>query len=409
MKRRGAHRAMRVGVFGLLGTGNLGNDASFEAVLAFLRERYPNATVDCRCGGPAYVEQRYGVAASPLNAYGGEYRTASTAGAIVGKAVGKLVDAVRTARWVRRHDVVIVPGMGVLEATLPLRPWGFPYSLLLLCVAGRVFGTTVALVGVGADVVGGAASRRVLALAARLARYRSYRDELSRDAMRAMGVDTSADGVFPDLAFALPTPEPTSGPTGAVGVGVMDFRGGDGDRHRADELHAAYVGALVGFIRWLVASGRTVRLFVGDHVDDAVAAKIVAEVGSPAVSAPKVSTMDELQREMATVDSVVATRYHNVVCALRLGKPTISVGYAAKNHALMASMGLGPFCLSAYDVTGDRLVALFTELVSSDRAPDLAERNRAAARGIEAQFAELSAAVLAAPPARPPVPAGKGA
>lgn len=383
-----------MGLFGLLGTGNLGNDASFEAVLAFLRTRHPDITVDCMCGGPERIRRQYGIAATRLNAFRGEYRTASTWWAVLSKAIGKLVDAVRIAAWVRRHDVVIVPGMGVLEATLPLRPWGFPYSLLLMSASGRILGTKVALVSVGADVVGGRVNRWVLGLAARLARYRSYRDEPSRDAMRAMGVNTVAEGVYLDLAFALPAPESPPGATGAVGVGVMDFRGGDRDRDRAGELHAAYVDAVLGFVRWLVAAGRTVRLFTGDHADAAVAAKIVAEVGSEAVTVAEVATPDDLQRAMATVDSVVATRYHNVLCALKLGKPTISVGYAAKNDFLMASMGFGQFCVSAYDVDSDRLVELFTELTAHDRGQQLRERNRVAAERVEAQFAELSAAVL---------------
>src|SRR5690349_4571765 len=142
--------APRVGVFGLLGSGNLGNDGSLEAVLGYLRAAHPEAAVDALCGGPEVVTARYGIPATRLHWYRGEYRTASRAGAIAGKGLGKLVDAVRTAAWVRRHDVVIVPGMGVLEATLPLRPWGFPYALFLLCASGRLTGTPVALVGVGA-------------------------------------------------------------------------------------------------------------------------------------------------------------------------------------------------------------------------------------------------------------------
>ena len=126
---------VHVGMFGLLGSGNLGNDGSLEAVLGYLRAEHPEAVVDALCGGPEVVAARYGIPATRLHWYRGEYRTASRAGAIAAKGLGKFVDAFRTAAWVRRHDVVIVPGMGVLEATLPLRPWGFPYSLFLLCAS----------------------------------------------------------------------------------------------------------------------------------------------------------------------------------------------------------------------------------------------------------------------------------
>ena len=77
----------------------------------------------------------------------------SLAANALGTALGIFVDAYRTCAWVRRHDVVIVPGMGVLEATLPLRPWRTPYLMFLTCLSGRVFGTRVALVSVGANVI----------------------------------------------------------------------------------------------------------------------------------------------------------------------------------------------------------------------------------------------------------------
>jgi len=50
--------------------------------------------------------------------------------------------------------------------------------------------------------------------------------------MRAMGVDTSADQVYPDLAFSLPTPA-AGGKPGTVGVGVMAYYGGN-DGNGAD-------------------------------------------------------------------------------------------------------------------------------------------------------------------------------
>ncbi|GDY32502.1 membrane protein [Gandjariella thermophila] len=388
-----------MGVFGLLGSGNLGNDGSLEAVLHHLRTAHPDAVVDALCGGPERVTARYGIPATRLHWYHAEYRTASSVAAMAGKLLGKLVDIARTAAWVRRHEVVIVPGMGVLEATLPLRPWGFPYSLFLLCAAGRLLGTRVALVSVGADVISHRATRALVRAAARLAAYRSYRDTLSRDAMRAMGVDTARDEVHPDLAFALPTPRSYAEP-GTVGVGVMAFRGGNDDRARAEQIYRRYVDGMTRFVRHLVDSGRSVRLFTGDEVDQPVVAEIIATVGSPRVSAASVSSLDELMREMAAVDTVVATRYHNVLCALKVGTPTLSVGYAAKNDVLMAEMGLAEFRHPARAVDAGRLIEQFTRL--EQRAPELrrtlAERNLAVAKRIEHQLTALSAAVL--PPTR---------
>lgn len=381
---------MKVGLFGLLGTGNLGNDGSLAAVLAHLRAEHPDAALSVFCSGPEVVAARHGVDAVPLNWYRAEYRTASSIGAIVRKGLGKFVDVVRTASWVRRQDVVIVPGMGVLETTLPLRPWGWPFSLFLLSLSGKLLGTRVVLLAVGAAPVGDRANRTLLVGAARLASYRSYRDEVSRDALTAMGLDTTRDPVHTDLAFALPDPAAAVDP-GTVGVGVMDYHGSNDDRHRADEIHRDYVTRMTEFVRWLAEDGRRVRLFVGDHVDEAVADRIAA--GTEGVSVARTSTLDELMAEMARVERVVASRYHNVLAALKLGKPTVAVGYAAKSEALMAEMGLGEFCQDIRELDVERLAKQFTTLEERDaelRAV-LAERNAEMTRRAGRQFTELSA------------------
>ncbi|MFG3041955.1 polysaccharide pyruvyl transferase family protein [Streptomyces sp. NPDC048330] len=388
----------RVGVFGLLGSGNLGNDGSLEAVLGYLRDDHPDALVDALCGGPEVVTARYGIPATRLHWYRGEYRTASRAGAVAGKGLGKLVDVVRTAAWVRRHDVVIVPGMGVLEATLPLRPWGFPYSLFLLCATGRLLGTRVALVGVGAGAINDRPTRALVRWSARLAAHRSYRDALSRDAMRAMGVDTARDEVHPDLAFALPTPpsHTPSGPPGRVCVGVMAFRGGNDDRARAEEIHRRYLDGTTRFVRALVEDGRPVRLLTGDACDEPVVAAILRAVDSPLVTAAETASLADLMREAAAADAVVATRYHNLVCALKAGTPTLALSYAAKSDALMAGMGLDAYCHPAREVDADRLLDQFRALEKN--APELrrtlAERNAAAARRLAHQFTALTAALF---------------
>ncbi|GAA2475202.1 polysaccharide pyruvyl transferase family protein [Streptomyces longisporus] len=392
--------ATRVGVFGLLGSGNLGNDGSLEAVLGYLRTEHPDAVVDALCGGPEAVTTRFGIPATRLHWNRAEYRTASRAGAIVSKGVGKLVDVFRTAAWVRRHDVVIVPGMGVLEATLPLRPWGFPYSLFLLCASGRLLGTRVALVSVGAAEIRNRPTRALVRWSARLAAYRSYRDAQSRDAMRAMGVDTARDEVYPDLAFSLPTPQ-TSAPSGSPGtvcLGVMDFHGGNDDRARADEIHRRYLDGTIRFVRTLVEEGRPIRLLTGDQCDVAVVEAILDAVDSPLVTAAEPASLADLMKEMAAADTVVAVRYHNLICALKTGTPVLALSYAAKSDALMDRMGLGAFCHPAREVDADRLLEQFRTLEkrSAELRQVLTERNQAAAEQLAEQFAALNAALFPA-------------
>lgn len=401
-----AAAAPRVGLFGLLGSGNSGNDASMETVLAYLREAHPDAVVDALCGGPERVRASYGIDAMPLFWYSKFEQQKSGASAAVLKVLGKGVDTVRTASWVRKHDAVIVPGAGALETTLPQRAWGFPYALFVLSASGKLFGTKVALVSVGADVINKRVTRWLSDSTARLASYRSYRDAFSRDAIRQRGIDTSKDHVFPDLVFGVPTPPYEPGDPQLVGVGVMAYHGGNDDRKQAAQIHSSYVETMTRFSRWLVDNGYRVRLFGGDNkFDGDVAEQIEADLRNyrpdlePShVTVVTVSSYPELIREMAPVGIVVATRYHNVMCALKLCKPTISLGYSRKFVSLMADMGLAEFNQFAHSLDVDRLIQQFKEIESrhAEIQQQMAERNAANRQGLAEQFALLSALLIPA-------------
>ncbi len=402
----------RVGLFGILGAGNSGNDASLETVLAYLREAHPDAVVDALCGGPERVRTSYGIDATPLFWYQKYENRASGVTAGVLKVVGKGIDIARTMSWVRGHDVVIVPGAGALEATLPQRAWGFPFALFTLASSGKLFRTKVALVSVGADTINKRATRWLSNSTARLASYRSYRDAYSRDAMRQRGIDTAGDRVYPDLVFGVPTPPYDPGDPQLVGVGVMAYYGGNDDRPQAGQIHSAYVQKMTRFVGWLVDTGHKVRLFGGDgKFDLAVAEQIAADVRSSRpdldpsrVTIEPVSSYQELLRGMAPVGLVVATRYHNVMAALKLCKPTISLGYSRKFISLMGDMGLAEFNQFAYSLDVDRLIERFTELESrrTELRQQMAERNEANQRSLDQQFAVLSDLLL---PTGKPAPA----
>ena len=396
----------RVGLFGNLGSGNIGNDASLEAMLRYLGADQPGAILDAMCSGPETLRDRYAVPAIPLRWLAPGGRQAAGLAAAARKSVGKAVDTVRIASWVRRHEVVIVPGMGVLETTLPLRPWQFPYDMFVLCAAGRIFGTKVGLVSVGANVASERLTGRLFTAAARFAFYRSYRDELSRDAMRRQGLEAADDHVYPDLAFGLAGPPTGPGDAGIVGLGLMDYSGNnEDDRGRAEEIRAAYLAKIKAFTRWLVDDGRQVRLFVGDvnNADDTVVEEILADLrgyrpdlGPDRVVAEPVSTFADLRRAMEPVGAVIATRYHNVVCALMLAKPTISIGYGEKNAVLMTGSGLADYCQPINDLDVGRLIEQFTDLES--HAAKLREvitaANEAKAPLVQAQLGELSAVLF---------------
>lgn len=362
----------RVGMFGLLGSGNIGNDGTFEVLLAHVADRHPGARIDCMCAGPVTITERYGLPAHRLHWDDRVHDDGAGVVSLIRKAsrigIGLVCDAWRTLAWVHRHDVILVPGMGTLEGTLRHRPWEMPYSLFLLSLGGRLFDVKVALVCVGASPFPPGLTRRMMAASARMAHLRSYRDEYSRAVVHAMGIDVSRDEVFQDLVHARPEVGPPRRTNRVVGLGVMAYYGDNSDRHHADDIHTAYVEKITEFAQWLVTDGYRVRLLIGDQDDEPVAHAVLHAVTAivpgacASITYEPASTMDVLLQQIGSVDLMVATRYHNVLCALHCRRPTISLGYGAKHHELMTQMSLPDFSLSVRTFEPQELMTRFKDL-----------------------------------------------
>jgi polysaccharide pyruvyl transferase WcaK-like protein len=392
-------------MFGLLGSGNIGNNVSMESIVAYLGTDHPEAIVDAMCSGPETVTRRYGIPARPMCWYQRyETRTPRLPTSVL-KLLGKVFDVFLTASWVRRHDVVIVPGMGTMEATLPLLAWRLPYSLILLSGWSRIFGTKVAFVSIGAGPVKERLTRQLLDASARLAFYRSYRDNPSRDIMRKRGVDTSRDHVYADLAFGIPSLSSDPGDPRIVAVGVMEYHGNNDDSGQAAEIRASYVATIKTFVRWLIDNDHDVRILIADEnqSEKDVGEEILADVRAyrPDLDPGRLiaeypTSFAELMRVMAPASTVVATRFHSVICALRLGKPVVSLGYAQKFNTLLAGMGLGAFYQSAKFPDADLLIAQFTDLEkrNEELRQLVAAGNAANEQSVAAQFTELSAVLF---------------
>ena len=112
------------------------------------------------------------------------------------------------------------------------------------------------------------------------------------------------------------------------------------------------------------------------------------------------------------VGSVVAIRYHNVMCALKLGKPTIVDRLRRETQCADGGHGnvrLLPDRSRSLDV--DRLIEQFTEMESRSvqLRRTMAEHNAANARLLDDQFAELSALLFPAAESPHPVVAYESA
>ena len=180
----------------------------------------------------------------------------------------------------------------------------------------------------------------------------------------------------------------------------MTYLGWRNDATRGAAIYRGYLDKLTTFVLWLLDHGYAVRLLMGDAADQRAVNDLLANLSAARPALPKdrlvfetMSSLHDLMRQIAATDVVVATRYHNVVCALKLGKPTVSVGYAEKNDVLMAEMGLGGFCQHVERLDLDRLIEQFSQLVADRERyePGIRKANLACQERLDRQDLLLAA------------------
>ena len=144
----------------------------------------------------------------------------------------------------------------------------------------------------------------------------------------------------------------------------MAYYGPSDDPVRGAAVRNRYVARLAEALAELLDDGGHVVLVGGDGVDfetahqvnDAVRAAR-PDLTETAVVVREHTTFAELTGEMGQGEVVIGSRFHNVICALRLGRPTVSIGYAGKNRTLMQSFGLDAYCQEIEQLDAGTLVA----------------------------------------------------
>lgn len=392
--------ARRVFLFGLFGSGNSGNDASLEAMLQFLSRR-PGIDVTCICNAPEEVYARYGIRGVPFGARLSGNRLFDVVNRLMADLPRRAAGFGRAVLKASQADVLIFPGTGILD-DFGTGPLGMPLAVFGWCLGARLGGARIAFVSIGAGPIHHPVSRWLMGAAAAMAHYRSYRDTVSHDFMTGIGVRGRA-AVFPDLAFALPVPPASPfgpGPALRVGLGVMGYYGWSHDMAAGAEVHRAYLDKIRRFALWLLDRGCRIRLLTGDTGDRAAVETLAGLVSAdrPDLSGDRLrceptADLHALMGQIADTDIVVATRFHNVVAALKLGRPVLSIGYASKNDALLEEMGLAAFCQHIDTLDVDRLIAQFA-LLQDERAGHahrIQERVATCRRLLDEQDARLAA------------------
>jgi polysaccharide pyruvyl transferase WcaK-like protein len=364
--------------YGHFGSPNFGNESTLLAILSYLRRLLPEANVVCACTTPETLVETREIEAVPISRTLLKRWNPRTAVSVWLRRVfvglpsefWRGLDAFKTLKGA---DVLIIPGTGLLTDAFGLMAWG-PYNLFKWSLIAKICRCKVLFVSVGAGPVYSALGKYFVKSALSLADYRSYRDNASLDYLKGIGFATNRDRIYPDLAFSLPQavlPRDSDkrGKRSVVGLGLMLHAAMYRTVGPATVAYSAYLDCLVAFVRWLLARDYDVRLLVGEVSDrgasDEFKSLLKTSLGTydegRIIDQPALS-LEQLLPQIAATDIVVATRFHNILLALLLNKPVISISFHHKCASLMSEMGLSEYCHDINHMNADRLIEQFQDV-----------------------------------------------
>jgi len=384
----------KIALFGHFGWGNFGNESTLQAMLYHLRRLAPDAEFNCICTGPETVAAGYNISAVPskdvlVQPWALRDPLARWARKLV---IGIPIEVYRWLKGFKSlwgTDALVVPGTGLLNDAYTLFHWG-PYDLFRWAATAKLCRCNLLFISVGAGPVYSRIGRFLVKTALSLADFRSYRDESTLRYLKGIGFRAEQDRVYPDLAFSLPESliprgHDSKGHRLVVGLGLMEYAGKYSVEKPSDAIYAAYLETLVEFVKWLLAHEYNVRLLIGDLVDAPVTrhfkSLLKERSGWPEkgrIIDEPIASVEDLLSQLATTDLVVATRFHNVLLALLLNRPVISISFHHKCVSLMSQMGLSEYCQDINHLKPERLIEQFCQL----------EKNAASLRPMIRQKAE---------------------
>jgi polysaccharide pyruvyl transferase WcaK-like protein len=376
--------AKQIAFWGNFGTRNLGNECTLGAALYNARARRPDAPFVCFCTAPVDAQFRHSLPCFPLNsARRPPGPTPPLLARIVRRLKGELAGWREALRHTRATELLVMTGTGMLTDDGE-GPLGLPYDIFRWAVAARLTGCRLVFLSVGVEGLRHPLARFFIRTALWLATFRSYRDVQSQERLRRAGFFSKADAVYPDLAFSLPqamvlltrTASRGPPPRARVAIGLYAYKDRGAASAEDAALYRAYVEKVCSVALALRARGHALRLVIGDNTYDEpvledVRAALSAQGLGPGTEFEDspASSFQEVLKQLAQVDLVLASRFHNVLLALLLGKPVVSLSYNEKNDALMEEMGLEAFSGRLDDFNVERVLAQLATL--QNEAPRL--------------------------------------
>jgi polysaccharide pyruvyl transferase WcaK-like protein len=376
MKLHGRTRK-KIAFFGHFNSTNFGNEATLQSILYHIRGFQPDAELACISTGAETTATTHQLEAIQM----GETVIESWSSlSPLNRGLYVCIEIPREAyRWIqvlitlRRTDMFIVPGTGLLTDAYGLRNWG-PYNLFKWSLMAKICRCKLLFVSVGAGPVYSGLGRFFVKSALYLADYRSYRDNSTKQYLKDIGFRADNDCVCPDLVFSFPTsmiPGQSAKKSArfVVGLGLMEYAGKYSVARPNIEIYQAYLDNLVIFVRWLITNKYDIRLLRGDIGDvhtmqefKGLLRERLSDCDYGHIIEEPVSSVKDLVSQIAATDIVVATRFHNVLLATLCNKPVMAISCHHKCASLMSAMGLSTYCLDINDLKADALIEKFRDV-----------------------------------------------
>lgn len=431
----------KVGLLYHGGGGNLGDDASMEAVIQNIKCRWPGATV---CGfsmNPGDTQSRHGLQSYAIRSRTWNFGQPTAAGPVTLKdrlkswvrkypLVFKVLAAInavflrmprilwkeifflsKSFRILRSFDLFVISGGGqFLDSSggpwsFIGGPWSFPYTIFKWLLLARLARVRRIVLNVGAGPLVHPLSRLFVKYSFSLTEYVSFRDEQSKGWARQVGYRGQVD-VLPDSVYSLALPPLPSTPTdtryrSVVGLSPMAYGDPRLSREHDPVIYDTYIRRFASFGGWLMDHHHSVKLFCNDIGIDPPAANDVERIltsraddhGRSSDQLQRVHnwTTSELLQNMSSMDFIVTCRFHGIVFAHLLNKPVLAISHHPKMTGLMDDLGLAQYCVDIGSLDLALLTDTFLSLVENRQEVQnrMSERLASYQKRLAAQFDQL--------------------
>ena len=398
----------KIGLLDHLGHGNLGDDATLDAVMHNIKSRWPSSMIIGFSLNPFDTHKRHGIPSyairrdsqlppashksapskvglkSKLKSLFSTYRplfailrTINTIVIRMPRAfLQELFFLAESFRIIRSLDLFVICGGGQLLDSWG-GPWQFPYTLFKWILLNKLAHVTCYFINVGAGPLDHPLSRRFVKYALLLSDYASFRDDQSRKLAKEIGFTGRAE-VLADSVYSLAIPACNTSRIATRGESIIGFSPMAycdprvyWDKNRS--VYDCYTRKLALFGSWLIRHHHHLTLFSTDIWFDSQAIedlKIALHnapdiANSPYIRHEPIEGLEGLLSAMSSMDYIITCRYHGIVFAHMMNIPVLAISHHQKVATLMNDVGLSDYCVDIRTFDVELLKSAFIRMVDN--------------------------------------------